>query len=464
MHYLWVSIEKFGTVFLKVLGMVILARVLTPTDFGLFGMVYVIIALGQVLIDSGMGGALIKKDNANEQDYNTVFTFNLLVSLLIWLVLYFSSDTIASFYNENSLTDIIPLLSSVLVIRSLTIVPVTKLTKSLNFKIQSKLVLFSYVASFFVGYYFAVKEFGVYSLIIMSICDVSIFLILTMYVTKYKLKIGFNYTAFKGLYGFGMKISIASIIRTSYENILNIFIGKIYGTISLGFYYQARKINDVFISTTTNIINKAVFPILVKDLREGVTVKNKMRMLLNNICWLTYLFFVLLSINAEKIVFLIFGENWTESAWMLSIIVLSGFGMILEAATRCFLKSHGLASEILKLELKKRSVGIVIISLSAFGGIEIMLFAYVLSTLISSFFNMYAVSRNTSYGILEQLLDISKPLIFSILVYMFCEFTKYISHTSESMDYIYYLVLALSILTYIFAFYKLRLVSDNNFL
>ncbi|ENK2331198.1 lipopolysaccharide biosynthesis protein [Vibrio alginolyticus] len=454
MHYLWVGIEKFGVVLLKVIGMILLARVLNPNDFGLFGMVYVITALGQVLIDSGMGGALIKKMDANEEDYVTVFTFNLLVSILIWTILYFMSDLIALFYNEEQLTDIIPLLATVLVIRALSIVPVTKLTKSLNFKKQSKIVLSSYFISLLVGYYLAINEFGVYSLIFMSICEVSIFFVFIMHASKYKLKVGFNLNSFRDLYGFGLKLSIASIIRTFYENVLNVFIGKLYGSVSLGFYYQARKVNDVFIGTTTNIINKAAFPILVNEIKRDGDVKLKMRGLISNVCWLTFIVFVLFSVHSMEVISLILGKDWLESAWILKIIVLSGFGMIIEATTRCFLKSYGFAGIILKLEIKKRLIGVFVISLSSFFGVVGMLVAYVLTTIVSSFLNMYEVDKITEYSMREQLLDIFKPLSFSFFVYAYCELFKYYSSVFELDVFIYIFGLFIPVFIYFLFFLK----------
>ena len=425
-NYLWVAIEKFGGVFLKVIGMILLARILTPTDFGLFGMIFVISALGQVFVDSGMGGALIKKKYATECDYITVFSFNIFVSSAIWLMLYFTSDVIAKFYNEERISQLVPLLGLVLVIRSLTLVPVTKLTKELNFKVQSNISLVSYIIAFIFGYIMAMRGFGVYALVYMSIFEVTIYCFLIFYYSKYKPKIGFNVQSFKELYPFGVKLSMASVIRTVYENALNVLIGKFFGPQLLGFYYQASKINDVFIGTTTNVINKAAFPILVHYTDNKVIMKIKMQTLLSNVCWLTFVVCVLLSSNSKEIILITFGEQWITSAWMLEIISLAGFGMILEATTRCFLKSHGLAGTILMLEFKKRFIGLMIILLSSFGDIRHMLLAYVLTTIVSSVLNMLKVSEMIGYTFLEQVRDIYKPFIASLLTYFLISVLRHI--------------------------------------
>ncbi|MCF2825870.1 MULTISPECIES: lipopolysaccharide biosynthesis protein [unclassified Pseudoalteromonas] len=422
--YIWVIVEKFGGVLLKVLGMMLLARVLTPTDFGLFGMVFVLSAFGMVLIDSGLGGALIKKRDVKNVDYSTVFTFNLIVSIALCCCFYFSSGLIADFYNEEKLKEVIPLLSIVLIIRALTLIPVTKMTKSLQFKIQTQMALISYILALSIGYYMARQNYGVLALVYISLFDALFYCVLMYVFSRYKPSFSFDITSFKELYPFGIKLSAASLIRTFYENSLNIVVGKVFGPQLLGFYYQASKINDIFLSTTTSVINKAAFPILVDFSDTPKLMKSKMKILLTNVCWLTFLICILLSLNAENIILIMFGEQWLDSAWMLAIISLAGFGMIVEATTRCFLKSHGLADVILKLEFKKRAIGVFVILMSSFFSLQWMLLAYVFTTLISSLLNMMEVSKATKYKFLMQVRDIMKPLLSCFFIYITMFFLK----------------------------------------
>lgn len=423
-NYIWVIVEKFGGVLLKVIGMMLLARVLTPTDFGLFGMVFVVSALGMVIIDSGMGGALIKKRNVENVDYSTVFTFNLVVSIALCSCFYFSSGFIADFYNEEKLKEVIPLLSMVLIVRALTLIPVTQMTKALQFKLQTQMSLVSYILAFSIGYYMAHQNYGVLALVYLSFFDALFYCVLMYIFSKYKPSFFFDITSFKELYPFGVKLSAASLIRTLYENSLNIVVGKVFGPQLLGFYYQASKINDIFLSTTTSVINKAAFPILVDFSDTPKLMKNKMQRLLTNVCWLTFLICILLSLNAESIILIMFGEQWIDSAWNLAIISLAGFGMIVEATTRCFLKSHGLADVILKLEFKKRSIGILIVLISSVFSLQWMLWAYVITTFISSLLNMIEVSRATEYKFFMQTTDIAKPLLSCVFIYILILFLR----------------------------------------
>lgn len=452
-NYFWVVVEKFGGVLLKLIGTILLARVLTPSDFGLFGMIFVLSSLGQVLVDSGMGGALIKKHTPDEKDYTTVFTFNLAVSAAIWLLFYALSPVISDFYDEQRLNDLIPLLVLTLVIRSLTLVPVARLTKQLNFKIQSALTLSSYIIAFFVGYALAISGYGVLALVYMSITEAVVFCCSIYIYSKYLPKIGFNKKSFKELYPFGVKLSLASVIRTCYENSLNVIIGKLFGTQLLGLYYQANKVNSIFVGTTTVVINKTAFPILAKSINEKKFVKDKMKLLLSSVCWLTFIVFVMFSTNSELIVTTAFGSQWIGSANMLSIISLAGFGMVVEALTRCYLKSYGYAGEILKLELVKSTTGIIIILLSILlEELNYLLTAYVISTIVSSVLNMLKVAELTEYSFSEQVSDISKPLISAIIVYIYIIYVH--SLTDHNLIYMLLISVIFPVTIYFFLAYK----------
>lgn len=449
-EYFWVSVEKFGGIFLRLLGMIILARVLEPDDFGIFGMIAIVNVFGQVIIDSGMGGALIHKKNATENDYITVFTFNFIVSSGLFFLLLISSSWISEFYGEESLRKVIPYVALVLVVRAISLVPVTKMTKELNFKIQTKITIVSYVISLTFAYFLAINGAGVMALVVLSLLEATLFTIGVFYFQKYKVEFGFDVKSFKELYSFGMNISVASVLRTIYENLLNIIIGKLYGPQLLGYYYQASKVNDIFVGTVNNIINKASFPVLVRCVDKEDIIEIKMRLLLSNICWVTFIICIFLSINAELIMVTIFGEQWIKSSYILQILSLAGIGMIVEATTRCFLKSHGYADKILRLEVKKRLVGIFSIAISSAYGLSTMLYTYTFMTVIFSIMNMITISNSTSYSFIKQVSDIIKPLVSSIVIYI--SIMTLSANLTSSLKV--FILSSFLFTTYFFVFYK----------
>ncbi|ENZ0175025.1 lipopolysaccharide biosynthesis protein [Providencia rettgeri] len=419
MNYFWVIVEKFGSVLLKMIGMVLLARTLTPEDFGVYGMVFVLIALSNVLIDGGLGGSLIKKKNPNSIDYRTVFTFNLLVSFSISLCLFFSSNIIADFYSEKVLVDIIPFLSLLIIVKSLTIIPLTQLTKELKFKEQTTIYLVSYIVALIVALYLAKQGKGVFTLVYMSIIETFFLCVFSYSISRYIPKIGFSIHSFKELYPFGVKLSMASIIRTLYDNILYVIFGRYLGANSLGFYYQANKVNEIFIRTIKSVVDKATFPILIMHIDNKIAMHEKMKKTLGMTCCLSFILCSLIVINSDEIIFILFGDGWAKSAWYLKIISFAGYGMIIEAVTRSFIKSFGFAGTILRLEVIKCTLGIIIIIGAISYKIDYALIAFVVSTLLAALLNMIAVHSKTNYKFIEQLFDIGKPLFYSILLMLF---------------------------------------------
>lgn len=421
-NYLWVIVEKFGNILLKTIGMIILARMLTPDDFGLFGMVYIFVSLGNVIVDSGMGGALIRKEAPTKTDYSTVFLFNLLISLILWLTLSLLANHIADFYDQEELLSVVPLLSAVIVIRSLSLLPITKMTKELEFKVQANISLLSYSLSFCIAVFFAYKDYGVYSLVILSLVEAMLICCFSYYKTSFYPLLSFSVTSFKEMYAFGSKLMLASLIRTIYESSLSVIFGKSFGINLLGYYYQANKVNSLFITTTTVIVNKASFPILVKDISNDKKSMQNMRSLLKIACWICFFISMVMSLLSLQIVGLLFGDVWSESGWMLGIISFAGFGMIVEAVTRSFLKAYGFAGTILKLELYKRLFGLIIIFISIPFGIKWVLVAYVLSTVLSAIFNLIQVAKKTQYKLKSLFKDILTPLLYSTISYVFANF------------------------------------------
>lgn len=420
-NYIWVIIEKFSLVALKMLGMIILARFLSPQDFGAYAMVFVIVSVSNILIDSGMGGALIRKKTPSSIDFSTVFTFNVLLATAIAISLYCLKDYFVSFFHEDKLQSLIPLLAIAMFIRSLSIIPITKMTKSLMFKQQTIIGLVSYSIALCTSIYLAQQGYGVFSIGIMNIIEVLLVCASSYFIVRYIPAINFSYSSFKELFPFGIQLTLASIVKSIYDNTVNVILGRVYGATTLGYYYQANKINDIFCSTISSIINKAAFPQLVRSIDNPELLKRKLESLMSTTCWLTFLAISLVSSNSDFVIYILFGENWLESAWMLKIVILSGYGLITESVTRVILKSYGYSSIILKLELLKRSIGVVILLVASIYGLEYVLISFVALTVLFSAINIYVVGRNTIFGIYSQLRAMLTPFLFSLMIGLMSE-------------------------------------------
>ena len=418
MNYIWVTIEKFGNVGLKVIGLIILARVLAPSDFGLFSIAAIIVSFSNVIVDSGLGGSLIKKNNVTDLDYSTVFVFNLTVSLILVSGIYALSDIISKYFGHVELGILIELMSLLIIFKSLYLIQITKLTRELNFKIQAKISLVAYVISFPVGYYFASKGYGAISLVYMTLAEGLSLLVFYLCSSQYFPKIRFSFQSLKDMYSFGALLMLSSLVRTTYENILTIIFGKSFGVKDLGYYYQANKFSSAFINAVTLIINKAAFPMIVNSINSGRDSLHEMRQLTRVVCSLTFFFFIMVFSTSDQIIKLLLGSEWIDSGPMLAILSLSGIGMIIEAITRSFLKSFGKAGKIFITEIIKRSFGLAIIIPTIAYGIYWVLYSYVLSTVFSGLLNLLITSKETSYHISHLMYDIMIPL-FSAIFFIF---------------------------------------------
>ncbi|WP_039036141.1 lipopolysaccharide biosynthesis protein [Shewanella sp. ECSMB14102] len=420
MNYIWVGIEKFGGVFFRVLSILVLARVLTPEDFGLYALGAVFISLSTVLSEAGFGGALIKKPDATPIDYSTVFICNVFISLFIVFFLNLVADRVAAFYEKTELESIISVMSFTVLIRSLYMVQVTKMTKELKFLLQTKILLFSYCLSILFAFYFAVNGMGVWSLIWQQILEAVFALIGFWYFGTFNTKLIFSRNSFNELFGFGFKITLSSIIRTLSQNLISLLLAKKFNLVTVGFYSQAEKVNSIYLNTFIAIINKVAFAELVKKVNDETHHLSDMRKVLKISVLICFTLSLFIFINAKIIVDLVLGNQWDKSVWMLKIISLSGFGLIIEAVTRSFLKSLGKASVILTIEVIKSLVLIlfVILSLSFDSlGVSSVLIALVVSSILFAIINIYSLSINSIYSYKLILGDLIKPVSISLILY-----------------------------------------------
>ena len=224
--------------------MVIMARILTPTDYGLVGMLTIFIAISQSLIDSGFSQALIRKQNRSQVDCSTVFYFNIVVGVVIYILLYICAPLIARFYEEPILSSITRLISLSVVINSFVVVQRALLTERLDFKTQAKASLSASVISGVVGISMAKCGFGVWAIVIYQLINLSVNAGLLWVLSHWRPSLQFSWPSFIEMFGFGSKLAVSGIIDTIYKNLYLIVIGKIFKAADLGYYTRAQQFAD----------------------------------------------------------------------------------------------------------------------------------------------------------------------------------------------------------------------------
>jgi teichuronic acid exporter len=393
----------------------VLARILTPVEFGLIGMITVFIALSNSIIDSGFSSALIRKGNATNTDYNTVFYFNFVFGLVLYSLLYLFAPYIGGFFNEPQLVEITRVLGLVLVINSFGIVQRTILVKAIDFKTQTKVSLIASISSGIVGVSMALLDYGVWSLVSQQLTRQLLNSVLLWVFNRWSPQVEFSYKSFKELFGFGSKLMLSGIIDTIYGNLFFIIIGKYYSANDLGQYTRADQFRAIFSVTISSVVQKVSYPVLCSIQDDDVRLKKTYQRIIKSTMMLTFTCMLGLVAVAKPLVLILIGVKWLESVYFLQIICFSGMLYPLHAINLNMLQVKGRSDLFLRLEIIKKVIGIIPILLGVFYGIEWMLFSNVFISFVAYLLNSYYSSNLLNYGICEQLKDIFPTFSLSML-------------------------------------------------
>lgn len=416
-NFLWAFFEKGGQFFIQFLSVVILSRFLSPEEYGIYGIMAIFIAISELLIDSGFGGALVQKKDVKQIDINTLFVTNLVISLVLYFILFFAAPYIAIYYKIPELSLYIRVLGITIMFYSLTIVHITLLQKDLKFKKSANITVIS--TSLSVSFAVLIANFGggIWALIFQPLL-MSIFMASILWtIERRNISIQFSKDSFRELWSFGSKLLAANLLNTIYSNFTTSVIPKISSIRNSGLYYQASRLNTIPNSMLQMTIDKAAFPVLTKEsCSENVLKKaRELNLVINSI---TYSLFPFLSLFAVEIIFIILGRQWCEAASYLSILAWGGWGFMYQVLSRNIFKSVGDTKTILRVDMFKTLIGLIVLGLSTIFGVMFLIWGITLSMYFGAFIYMYELHHKLNYKILSQLKEIVKPLTSSVLTYI----------------------------------------------
>lgn len=397
---------------------IILARLLLPNDFGIIGMISVFIAISQSIIDSGFSNALIREKKSTQEDYSTVFYFNLFISIILYVVLFFSANAISKFFNEPRLVSILRILALVLIINSFGLIQRTILIKKIDFKIQTKISIISSIISGIIAILLAYLGFGIWSLVFQTLIMQFLQSLLLSLTNRWTPSLVFSINSFKRLFGFGWKLLVSGLINTLYNNLYYLIIGKVFSAIDLGYYTNAQRLRDTASQSISTSVQKVGYPILssIKDdedrLREGY------KKIIRTSVYITFPFMIGLATVANPLIRLIFGSNWINSIEYFQVLCLSGMLYPLHAINLDILQVKGRSDLFLGLEIIKKLIGVLSIVIVLYFKLGIMglVWALVITSFISYFLNSYYSAELLNYSTLQQIKDIAPSFISSIFM------------------------------------------------
>ena len=398
------NIANYGVSF--IVGL-ILARMLTPQEYGLIGIILIFIALFNTIVDSGFSNALIRNKDAKEIDYNTVFFVNLAVSLLLFVICYFSAPVIATFFNEPQLTPLTRVMGIVVVINAFAIIQRTILIKKINFKIQTKVSLVASVGSGIIGIVMAVLGMGVWSLVAQQISRQLLNTIFLWLWNSWRPRMQFSYASFKEHFGFGWKLLTSSVIDTVWREIYQVVIGKYYAAAALGEYTRAKQFGDIFSSNMTSVVQRVTYPVLSSIQDDKDKLKYGYRRIIKTTMFIAFVCMLMLAAVSRPMIEVLIGNQWGEAAKMLPILCFNMMLYPLHAINLNMLQVQGRSDLFLRLEIIKKCIAVIPLCLGIFVGIYWMLWGSLCAGLFNYYLNSYYSGKFLNYDIITQIKDIS---------------------------------------------------------
>ena len=408
---IWSFIDNSFTQLITFVVGIILARLLNPAEFGLIGIAGVFIVISQTFVDSGFSDALIRKKDCTSEDYSTIFFFNLTVSIVFYIILFFCSGLIADFFKEPKLVDITKVISLSIIINAFGLIQQTQLTKNIQIKIQTKISIIANTISGLIAVYMAYTGSGVWSLVFRNISNLFIRNFLLWYYNKWRPSFLFSYGSLKEMFAFGSKLLLSGLLNKIFENIYYFVIGKYFSAQELGYYSRSETFAKLPSSNVNGVVQRISYPILAKLQDDNAALKRALKKLIKTTLFITFFFMLMMAASAKSLILTLLGNKWIPSIEYLQLLCFSLLLFPLQSLNLNMLNVKGRSDLFLKLEIIKKILVVPVIIIGIFYGIKIMLFAMIINSMISYYLNSHYNKMLINYSMSEQLKDLFPSII-----------------------------------------------------
>ncbi len=415
---LWTSFQKIGTMLISFGVNIYLARLLSPSDFGCIGILLVFVNLSTVLVDAGFGSALIQKHNVSKLDYSTIFYWNLLLSIVLYSLLCLFSDKIARFYQIDILSRVLRVLGLVLMFNSLSMIQVTKLKSEMNFKLLAKCFMLATIFSAIITLIMAEKGCGIWSLVAFQLVQSIVNTILLWLYAKWAPALVFSWLSFKRLFNYGVFLLLSSIFNTLCNQIQALFIGKVCNTTTLGYYSQAKNLENAPTNVIYSVVGQVIFPIFSANKDDCNRLSEIFKRITSSVAYFTIPLMLLLILLARPIIVILLSDKWLPSVPFFQILCVAGIATTLVDISYYTIASTGASNKIFKWTLCKNVIGVCLILLGAFGGIYGILVGVVLYAYLG--YGMYSIllKRVIGLGYYKQFRDLIPIVIVAFIAFL----------------------------------------------
>lgn len=410
----WSLVENFSLQGIQFVIGVLLARVLSPSDYGMVGMLAIFTAISQTLINSGFSTAIVRKTDRTQTDLSTAFWFNIGVGIVLYFILFFSGPLIARFYNVPLLADLIKVTAITLIFNSLCIVQQALFTIKMDFKTQAKISVTASLVTGITGVAMAYNGFGVWSIVWPGVAGGAVRCVMLWVSSKWRPDKVFSKRSFRELFSFGSKLLVSGLIDTLYNNIYPIIIGKKFSATDLGYYSRAEGYSQLPATSITGVLQRVTFPMLCEIQDDMARLENVYRRLLRLSAFVVFPAMTGLAAIAEPLIRFMITDKWLMCVPYLQILCIAIMWHPIHAINLNLLQVKGRSDLFLRLEILKRIIGILIIIIAVPFGIIWMCVGKIISSIFCLIINTYYTGKLIHVGFIKQMKDLLPILFLSL--------------------------------------------------
>ncbi len=442
----WTALQKYSQMAIQFVSGIILARLLTAYDCGCIGMLSLFMALAETFIDSGFGSALIQKKQPTQEDYSTIFWWNLGMAVLMYALLFVFAPAISRFYKIPLLCDVLRVQGLVLFIYAFNIVQRNQLKKKLNFKALSITTIVTSIISLSVTIWMAYKGFGVWALVAQNLITAAIPAVVFWFFIKWRPILAFSVASFKELFSFGVFMFLTNIVNKFFSKLTGLLIGKLYTPATLGYYSKALGVENLASHSISSVMTQVTYPLYAQVQDNKEVMSSMVRRLTMTIAFITFPMMFVLMLAAKPIFILLYSERWLQSVPFFQVLCLIGLSECLQAVNTQTIAAIGKSNLMFRWTLIKRTVGLVfVIGGLVFFGMWGLMVGMVIFNWFCYAVNMGLVSKYIGYGWKKQLLDLAPMAMVSGLAALVSFGCGRMLHLSLYLDGILKIVVCIAI-------------------
>ena len=415
----WTALQKYSTMLIQFVSGIILARLLTPQDYGCIGMLLIFMLLAESFIDGGFGSALIQKKNPTQTDYSTIFYWNISLSVVLYAILYLAAPFIASFYDIPLLSDVLRVQGIVLFIFAFNIVQSNQLRKKLNFKALSIVTILTSLTALAVTVIMAYHGLGVWALVAQNILTAAIPAIIFWFYVRWRPQWTFSWKSFHELFSFGFYMFLTNLLNQFGQQIQGLLIGRFYNAATMGYYSKANSTERLASTSISKVMSQVTYPLYAEMQGDKSALGNTIKKITLTLSYVTFPLMFILLLCAKPLFILLYSDRWADSVPYFQVLCIAGLAYSLQSVNYQSVAAIGKSRTMFVWTFVKRAVGIVLVVAGLLlDNMHGLLVGMVLNTWFSYFVNIWLVSKHIGYRWQQQLLDISPVLLasFSIAV------------------------------------------------